>query len=147
MNAHERVADALRNLSGFYARIWDRVDGAIFLMPDRIPEFEDAQAEANAALAAHDAEQANAPEPVAIHQWRLTCGDWVDYDPSKDGPFEHDTETRTLYTAPPAPRVSVPETLGDYESDHIDPSYVDGWDSCLKAVIASLRAQGVEVAP
>lgn len=43
---------ALKGLSDMYARIWDRVDGALVLMPDSIDKFEAAQAKAHELLSA-----------------------------------------------------------------------------------------------
>lgn len=47
---YERLRDALRGLSNMYSRTWDRVDGALMMMPDNIERFEKAHAAAQSAL-------------------------------------------------------------------------------------------------
>jgi hypothetical protein len=47
---HELEA-ALRGLTDIYGCIWDRVDGALVLFPDRIPQFEAAHEAALLVLA------------------------------------------------------------------------------------------------
>lgn len=47
---NERLQKALRGLTGMYARTWDRVDGALVMMPDSIPLFEKAHMNAMNAL-------------------------------------------------------------------------------------------------
>ncbi|QAZ38465.1 hypothetical protein C1M51_02960 [Methylibium sp. Pch-M] len=50
MAQRDELLEALRDLSDIYARIWDRVDGALVLMPDSIDRFEKAQEKACAAI-------------------------------------------------------------------------------------------------
>lgn len=51
VNSHDALVAALRGLSDMYAKTWDRVDGALVLMPDNIELFERAHEAARAALA------------------------------------------------------------------------------------------------
>lgn len=41
---------ALEGLERMYARTWDRVDGALVMFPDNIPQFEEAHRKARVAL-------------------------------------------------------------------------------------------------
>lgn len=46
----DRIENALLDLSSMYAATWDRVDGALVMMPDHIPKFESAHRRARIAL-------------------------------------------------------------------------------------------------
>lgn len=48
-------AEALRGLSSMYAQTWDRVDGALILLPSGVDRFEKAHADASNALATLEA--------------------------------------------------------------------------------------------
>lgn len=46
----ERLREALQGLSDMYARTWDRVDGALLMMPESVARFEAAHRKAFVAL-------------------------------------------------------------------------------------------------
>lgn len=46
----DRLRVALKGLSDMYARTWDRADGALVMMPDSVPRFEQAHRAALIAL-------------------------------------------------------------------------------------------------
>lgn len=60
-----RLRAALKGLSDMYARTWDRVDGALVMMPDRVSLFEEAHRQAFIALGdpVYDVECSSAPQP------------------------------------------------------------------------------------
>lgn len=45
-----QLRSALKGLSDMYARTWDRVDGALVMMPDRVSLFEEVHRAARIAL-------------------------------------------------------------------------------------------------
>lgn len=62
-NEIERLQEALQGLSDMYARTWDRVDGALVMMPDSVARFEAAHKKASIALGQSQDEPSDEPAP------------------------------------------------------------------------------------
>ncbi len=62
----EQLRAALKGLSDMYARTWDRVDGALVMMPETIDRFEAAHEKASVALGESPVEAATPEEAAEI---------------------------------------------------------------------------------
>lgn len=69
MSRAEAIEKAAVALDSIYARIWDRVDGALVLFPDSIPRFEEASRHLKEALAIPKEDGVFVPSDEEVREW------------------------------------------------------------------------------
>lgn len=74
MSRAEAIEKAAVALDSIYARIWDRVDGALVLFPDSIPRFEEASRQLKEALAIPKEDGVFVPRDVLQNFWKTLVG-------------------------------------------------------------------------